>query len=63
MREPKGKSDGPNSEILKSALSKHASNTNLFSPYYGHNIMLNYVRYIKKQGPGVLSCSVVSYSL
>ena len=53
MREPKAKFDGPNSEILKSALNKHSSNTNLFSPYFAHDIMLNYVSYIKKQGPGV----------
>lgn len=53
MREPKGKSDGPNSEIFKSALNKHSSNTNLFSPYFAHDIMFNYVSYIKNQGLGM----------
>ena len=58
--EPKAKFDGPNSEILKSALNKHSSNTNLFSPYFAHDIMLNYVSYIKKQGPDVYVLCLVS---
>ena len=60
MREPKGKSDGPNSEILKSALNKHSSNTNLFSPYFAHDIMFNSVSYIKNQGLGVYVLCLVA---
>ena len=60
MCEPKGKSDGPNSEILKSALNIHSSNTNLFSPYFAHDIMFNYVSYIKKQGLGVYVLCLVA---
>lgn len=54
MHEQKGKFDGPNSKILKSTLNKYSSSTYLFSLYFVHAIVLNYVRYIKKQGPGML---------